>query len=383
MIAFDDSIESGLKIKTNIKVLGIGGAGTNIVSSIAKRGIENVELLVANTDARSLQSSPVKKTIQLGVKSTKGLGSGANPEIGKRAAEEDIDLIVEEVGDADVVFITAGMGGGTGSGAAAVVAKTLREKGILTIGIVTKPFAFEGKRRALIAQRAIEQLEQNIDTLLVVPNQKLLDIVPQGVSMVDAFDMINEVLEQSVKGITYIITKPGHINVDFADLRAIIKDMGLAVMGTGRASGENKILNAVKQATASPLLENMNIHGAKGVLFNITGSSTLGLHEINEAASLIQESADEHANIIFGSVIDNSLGDEVVVTVVATGFEKNKVNEVAPARLIEGAAVMHKNSMPEVKVSPAVEHDLAINADDDLDTPAFMRNQKNTHVSAS
>lgn len=381
MIALDERSDAILQVQAKIKVLGVGGAGTNIVSSIARHGIDDVELIIANTDARSLHNSPVKKAIQLGVKSTKGLGSGANPETGRRAAEEDVDKILEIVGDADVVFIAAGMGGGTGSGAAAVIAKAIRDRGILTIGIVTKPFLFEGKRRALIANKAIEELQKNIDTLLVVPNQKLLEIADRNISMVEAFEMVNSVLEQSVKGISYIITKPGHINVDFADLKAIIKDMGLAVMGTGRASGKDKMINAVKQAISSPLLENMSIEGARGVLFNITGGPDMGLYEIHEAASLIYEAADENANIIFGSVIDESLKDEVIVTVVATGFDVTaKKQEQAPQQVApvlqqpapQPAFAVREAALPKIEVALSSASALE---EDDLDTPAFLRKQ--------
>lgn len=374
MIAFEDHNEALLQVQAKIKVLGIGGSGTNMVSSMARRGIEHVELLVANTDARSLNNSPVASAIQLGVKSTKGLGSGANPEVGRRAAEEDLDKIIEQIKDADVVFLAAGMGGGTGTGALPVIAKAIRDRGILTIGIVTKPFQFEGKRRSSIAQKAIEELQKNIDTLLVIPNQKLLELAPADISMINAFQMVNEVLEQSIKGISYIITKPGHINVDFADLRAITKDMGLAVMGTGRGQGKDKAMKAVQEAIASPLLENMSIDGARGVLFNITGGPELGLHEINQAASVIYESADENANIIFGSVIDESLHDEVIVTVVATGFEPSLMPQ--PQKMVQPMQVLQAPAIEPARIESKPAVIIKQEFEDELDAPAFLRQEQ-------
>lgn len=304
-----------------IKVLGIGGAGGNTVNSLIDSGAEGIECIVINTDAQALGLSKAPKKVQIGVKSTKGLGTGADPEVGRRAAEEDIDKVLEVTSDADIVFLAAGMGGGTGSGAAPVIAHALREKGILSIAVITKPFFFEGKRRMRVAIEAVEKLSQEVDTLILVPNQKLLDVVDTSVSMIDAFSMINEVLSQSVRGISDIIAKPGHINVDFADVRAIMKDCGLAVMGSGKASGSDRAKQAALQAISSPLLENMSVKGARGVLLNISGGKSLGLHEISHAASVIYDQAHEDANIILGSVVDESLKDEVVVTIIATGFE--------------------------------------------------------------
>jgi len=324
----------------SIKVIGVGGAGGNTVNSIIESGNENVQCVVANTDAQALSLSRAEEKIQLGVKSTKGLGTGSNPDLGQRAAEEDLDKVMETVGDADIVFLAAGMGGGTGSGGAPVIARALKEKDILTIAVVTRPFLFEGKRRAKVADGAIEKLEKEVDTLIVLPNQKLLDEVEPGVSMIDAFSMINNILGQSVKGISDIITRPGHINVDFSDVRAIMKDMGLAIMGTGIAIGADRAQEAALQAVSSPLLENMNITGAHGVLLNITGGKNLGLHEISQAASIIYEEADENANIILGSVIDESLDEEVMVTIIATGFkEKQKEVAVAAAVMKEGPVI--------------------------------------------
>lgn len=320
MIEFEIEQEKKHAMAT-IKVIGVGGAGGNTVNSMIESNFADIEFIVANTDAQALNMSKAQHKIQLGVKLTKGLGAGANPDVGKRAAEEDIEKVLEVVGESDIVFLAAGMGGGTGSGATQVVAKALREAGILTVAVVTKPFVFEGNRRARIAQESIEELRKNVDTMIVLPNQKLLEVVGSKVSMIEAFAMINGVLTDSVKGISDIITKPGHINVDFADLKAIMKDKGMAVMGTAKASGEERATEAALNAISSPLLENMSIKGAKSVLLNITGGPDVGIFEINEAATVIYEQADEDANIILGTVIDNSLSNEISVTIVATGFE--------------------------------------------------------------
>ena len=330
MITFEEEEKTTVELQpiATIKVIGVGGAGNNIVNSMIETNTQGIEYIVANTDAQALQLSKADTKIQLGVKLTKGLGSGANPEVGRRAAEEDLDKIMDCVQDADIVFLTGGMGGGTGSGALAVIAKALKEQGILTVSIVTKPFIFEGKRRSNIAEVAVSELKKQVDTLLVLPNQKLLDVAGQDVSMLDAFSMINEVLNQSVRGISEIITKPGHINVDFADLKAIMKDMGMAVMGTGKASGQDRARKAAIDAISSPLLESMSIKGARGVLLNIIGGPSLGLHEINQAASVVYEQAAEDANIIIGSVINQELNEEVIVTIVATGFSEEEQEEI-------------------------------------------------------
>jgi cell division protein FtsZ len=324
--------EEEAKQIVSIKVIGVGGAGGNAVKRIIDSGIHQIDCIVVNTDAQALDVSTVPTKIQIGVKSAKGLGTGANPELGKRAAEEDLDKIMEVVGSADIVFLAAGMGGGTGSGALPVIAHALREKGILTIAIITKPFIFEGKRRMNVAQEATEVVRKEVDTLIIMPNQNLLQVADKNVSMIDAFAMINDVLTQSVKGISDIITNPGHINVDCADVRAIMKDQGIAVMGTGKAlGGSGRGREAALQAITSPLLENMSIEGAHSVLLNITGGKNLGLHDISDAASVIYEQAHEDANIILGSVIDEAMGDEISVTIIATGFKSKEKKEVAPA----------------------------------------------------
>ncbi len=320
MIEFD-SVELTRESTAKIKVIGVGGAGGNTVNSIIDAGCEGVECVVVNTDAQALENSKATIKIRLGARSTKGMGAGANPEAGKRAAEETINEIMEHLEDADIVFLTAGMGGGTGSGALPVIARALKEREILTIAVVTKPFDFEGKKRAAIADQAIKLLKQDVDTLIVMPNQNLLNVVDASTSMIDAFNLINAVLGQSVKSISEIITRPGHINVDFADVRTIMKDRGLAIMGTARASGVDRAKEATLAAISSPLLESMNMQGSRSVLLNITGSKNLSLHEISQAASVVYEQADPDAQIILGSVIDDSLGDDVQVTIIATGFE--------------------------------------------------------------
>ncbi len=347
MISFDQEKKKSASI-ASIKVVGLGGAGGNTINSIIDSGCIDIEFIAANTDAQALEFSKAQHKVQLGIKSTKGLGTGANPELGKRAAEEDIDKLMEVVKGADIVFLTAGMGGGTGSGATPVVARALKEQGILTIAIVTKPFLFEGKKREKIAYQALENLKEEVDTLIVIPNQKLLEVVDQTVSMIDAFAMINDVLGQSVKGISDIIARPGHINVDFADVKTIMQGRGLAVMGTAKMSGTNRAREAAMEAISSPLLENMSIKGARGVLLNITGGKSLGLHEISEAAQVIYEQADEDAHIIIGSVIDENMEDEVSITVIATGFEQQKEN---PEMKVKATIV----DTTELKIDSAIQ----------------------------
>ncbi len=344
----------------NIKVVGVGGAGGNTINRMAASNYKSVELIAINTDMQALKLSKAHKVIQIGQKSTKGLGAGANPEVGKRAAEEDMDKVLSELNGADIVFLTGGMGGGTGSGALPVIVKALQEKGVLTIVVITKPFAFEGRKRAETAQNAVDAVCKYADTVLIVPNQKLLDSVDAKVSMIEGFEMINEVLNQSVRGISDIITEAGYINVDFADVREIMKNQGIAVMGTGRASGEDRARRAALLAISSPLLENMSIAGACGVLLNISGNASLGLHEISIAASVIYEQADPNANIILGSVIDESLGDEIAVTVIATGFKGTVAPEVVLAAQESlakelGAAYFYKEPVREVVAEAQVQ----------------------------
>lgn len=314
-----------------IKVIGVGGAGCNTVNSMLKAGYENVEFITINTDAQALKKSHAPIKIQIGTKSTKGLGAGANPDLGKKAAEEDLDLILKAVEGADVVFLTGGLGGGTGSGALPIIAKALKAHDVLSITIVTKPFDFEGKKRSFIAEQALALLQKDADTLLVIPNQKLLSLTDKTISLVHAFDMINDLVNQSVRSIADIITKPGHINVDFADVKAIMKNQGMALMGTGKATGTDRAQKAAKAAITSPLLENISIQGARGVLINISSNKNLGLHELSAAADAIYEQAHEDATIIVGSVIDEAYADEISVTVIATGFNQPKQEVVTAA----------------------------------------------------
>ena len=370
-----------------LKVIGVGGGGGNAVNSMAlSPEMTAVTFIIANTDAQALDASPVKHRVQLGEKITKGLGAGSNPDTGRRAAEEDLDVVVGLIKGADILFLTGGMGGGTGSGALPVIASAAREMGVLTVGVVTKPFHFEGRKRMAQAEAAIRHLKQSVDTLLVVPNQKLLEAVDQKISMLDAFSRSNDVLKQAIQGISDIITKPGHINVDFADVRSIMKDMGLAIMGIGRKSGEGRAREAAIQAITSPLLEEVSIQGARGVLINITGNMHLGLHEINDAAEVIYDLVSEDANIILGSVIDESMGDEIMVTVIATGFDEAERQDAFGLAKGQGAhysAYQARTSASRVAgaVQPASRQERPEEVGGsfdlhDLETPAFMRKKK-------
>lgn len=315
-----------------IKVIGIGGAGGNTINSMVRSGFEHIEFIAANTDGQALELSQAHVKIQLGSKLTKGLGSGANPDVGRRATEEDIEAISEQIEDADIVFLTAGLGGGTGSGGIPVIARMLRERNILSIAVVTKPFAFEGRRRTRVADETLELLKKSVDTLIVIPNEKLLELSDNKLSLLGAFDLVNSFMGQFVKSISDIITHPGHINVDFADVQAIMRNMGSAVMGTGTASGENRATEATIKAITSPLLEEQGVRGARSVLINITGSSDLGLHEVSAAAKLIHEQADEEASIVLGSVIDDTMGNNVSVTIIATGFAQQPELQTTPVQ---------------------------------------------------
>ncbi len=311
-------------LSARIKVIGIGGGGGNAVNTMIGAKLGGVDFMVANTDAQSLEASQAPVRIQLGGTVTKGLGAGANPEIGRRAALEDQEMIREFLEGSDMIFITAGMGGGTGTGGAPVLARVAREVGALTVGVVTKPFIFEGKKRMRQAEEGIEELKASVDTLIVIPNQRLLSIAAKTTTMLEAFHKADDVLLQAVRGISDLIITPGLINLDFADVRTVMAEMGLALMGAASASGENRAIEAAQRAISSPLLEDISIQGARGVLINITGGPDLCLHEVNEAASMIQEEAHDDANIIFGAVIDESLTDEIRITVIATGFRRGE-----------------------------------------------------------
>jgi cell division protein FtsZ len=355
-----------------IKVIGVGGAGNNAVNRMVEAGIKNVEFIAVNTDRQALNMSKAGSKIQIGEKLTRGLGAGANPDIGAQAAEESKAEIAEILKGADMVFVTAGMGGGTGTGAAPLVAATAKELGILTIGVVTKPFTFEGKKRLAQAERGIANLKGKVDTLVVIPNDKLLQVIDRKTSIVEAFRMADDILRQGVQGISDLIAVPGLINLDFADVKTIMLNQGMAHMGIGRASGENRAEDAAKQAIQSPLLET-SIEGARGVIINITGGSDIGLHEANTAAELIQRSADPEANIIFGTVTDDSMGDEIQITVIATGFEKEDEKRPGMSGYENIVADTWRKRNTAVSSSISQSSD---NNSNDLDIPTFLRKNK-------
>jgi len=325
LIEFDDVSNA------KILVIGVGGGGGNAVNTMINGNLDGVEFVAANTDMQALEANMAPHKLQLGSALTRGLGAGANPDVGRRAAEESMQAIADLISGADMVFVTAGMGGGTGTGAAPVIAQVARDCGALTVGVVTKPFGFEGKKRLSHAAAGITALENAVDTLIVIPNNRLLALVGQNTSMVDAFRKADSVLVNAVQGISDLMTVPGLINVDFADVRTIMSNMGRALMGAGIGSGKRRAIEAAEMAISSPLLEDVNIEGATGILINITGGPDLTLHEVNEASSLVQQAAHEDANIIFGSVIDPRLTDEVRITVIATGFDRG-AQVVVPQR---------------------------------------------------
>jgi len=304
----------------DIKVIGIGGGGGNAVNRMIQAKLQGVKYISTNTDAQVLAFSNAEQKIQIGSNITKGLGSGSNPEIGRRAAEEDKEIIARSLDEADMVFVTAGMGGGTGTGGSPIIAKIAKDSGALTVGVVTKPFSFEGHKRMEQANEGIKLLKENVDTLIVIPNDRLLKVIDKNTSILDAFKIADEVLLHAIQGITDIVVEPGLVNVDFADVKMIIRNAGTAIMGMGRASGEDRAIKAAQRAINSPILET-DIKGAKGLLFNISGSSSLTLYEVNSAAEIISEAANPEANIIFGSVINNELNDEIKITVIAAGFD--------------------------------------------------------------
>ncbi|HEX7709059.1 MAG TPA: cell division protein FtsZ [Thermoanaerobaculia bacterium] len=329
MITFDERPSDGAlavtleeqQLPASIKVIGVGGGGGNAVNRMIQSGIKGVEFLVANTDVQAMRASLAPVKLQIGGKLTKGLGAGANPEVGKEAALEDTDRILEALSGADMIFITTGMGGGTGTGAAPIIASLAAELGALTVAVVTKPFGFEGKRRRVQAEQGIRALRDTVDTLITIPNERLLGFVERGTSLSEAFKIADDILRQAVQGISDLITVPGEINLDFADVKTIMHGMGMALMGTGVSTGEHRAVEAAQRAISSPLLEEASIEGARGVLINVTGGPDMTLFEVHEAASIIQEAADEEANIIFGTVIDPRMKDELKVTVIATGFD--------------------------------------------------------------
>ena len=371
-----------LRVGAKIKVIGVGGGGGNAVNHMIDAGVTGVDFLVANTDAQALRISRAPVKIQLGAKLTKGLGAGANPEIGRRAALEDTDKVIDALEGADMVFVTAGLGGGTGSGGAPIVASLARELRSLTVAVVTKPFAFEGKRRMMQAEQGLAELSQSVDTLICIPNERLMQFVDKDTSFFEAFKRADDVLRQGVQGISDIITITGIINRDFADIKTIMEGMGYAVMGTAEAEGENRAVEATNRAIASPLLEDGSIDGAQGILLNITGSSKLTLYEVHEASTIVQKAAAENANIIFGAVLNEAMGDAVKVTVIATGIKAEKMGIkplTGPSMAIRTAqqsvrtALARKEKLP-VEQTPA-EMSTEI-PEDDYDVPTFIRQRK-------
>lgn len=382
MLEFDMDMESFARIK----VIGCGGGGSNAVNRMIAGGLRGVEFITLNTDAQALQLSHADIKLQIGEKLTRGLGAGANPEIGKKAAEESRDLIENALRGADMVFVTAGMGGGTGTGAAPVVAEVAKELGALTVGVVTRPFSFEGRKRSSQGELGIAALKEKVDTLIVIPNDRLLEIVDKNTPMLEAFREADNILRQGVQGISDLIATPGLINLDFADVKTIMTERGSALMGIGVGSGENRAAEAARRAISSPLLET-SIDGARGVLMNITGGTNLSLYEVNEAADIVSSAADPDVNMIFGAVINEDLKNELVVTVIATGFEEAQQRQSGAARRPQQPAATPNRPTP---ISQAPSSNRASNANeeeedksfftmsnlDNLDIPAFLRNRR-------
>ncbi len=372
----EEGAGEGARQVARIKVIGLGGGGGNAVSRMMASRFTGVDFIVANTDIQALRTSPAPVKLQLGARLTNGLGAGSDPEIGRRAAEEDREQIARILEGADMVFVTAGLGGGTGTGAAPIVAAVARELAILTVAVVTKPFTFEGKKRAQQAEQGVAELRGVVDTLITIPNQRLLSVVERGTPLLEAFKVADSVLHQAVQGISDLILVPGLINLDFADVRTIMAGMGMALMGTGVGRGEHRALDAAQKAVASPLLDETSIEGARGVLINFTGGPDLSIHEVEEAARVVQEAAHEEAHIIFGAVIDEALKDELRLTVIATGFSERKEATGPSSKVVDLAKTPRpapgsqwRRRTAEIRTEgdePAAE---------DLDVPAFLRRQ--------
>ena len=372
MLEFDTSYDQGAVIK----VIGVGGGGNNAVNRMIEHGVQGVDFIAVNTDAQALEHSKAQYKLQIGGKLTRGLGAGANPEVGKKAAEESREQLEEVLRGADMVFVTAGMGGGTGTGAAPVIAQISRDLGALTVGVVTRPFTFEGRKRQSQAVGGISSLKEAVDTLIVIPNDKLLQIVDKSTPMLEAFREADNVLRQGVQGISDLIATPGLINLDFADVKTIMSDKGSALMGIGIATGESRATEAAKKAISSPLLET-SIDGAKGVIMNITGGMNLSLYEVQEAADIVASASDEEVNMIFGSVINENLNDEIIVTVIATGFSDDIAPVQAPRPTLGG-----RHTAPPaqpVRQEPVQQQEQVrqVPQDDQLDIPTFLRNRRN------
>ncbi|WP_110112914.1 cell division protein FtsZ [Bacillus sp. CGMCC 1.16541] len=375
MLEFDTSVDQ----LATIKVIGVGGGGNNAVNRMIEHGVQGVEFIAVNTDAQALNLSKAETKMQIGAKLTRGLGAGANPEVGKKAAEESKEQIQEALKGADMVFVTAGMGGGTGTGAAPVIAQIARELGALTVGVVTRPFTFEGRKRATQAAGGIASMKEAVDTLIVIPNDRLLEIVDKNTPMLEAFREADNVLRQGVQGISDLIAVPGLINLDFADVKTIMSNKGSALMGIGIATGENRAAEAAKKAISSPLLET-SIDGAQGVLMNITGGTNLSLYEVQEAADIVASASDQEVNMIFGSVINENLKDEIVVTVIATGFSEQDLSQPKPM----GRPSAHKSQPQQPKremkreEQPVQQQDFSRGSqqpEETLDIPTFLRNR--------
>ena len=387
MFAFDEMAKN----EAVIKVVGVGGGGGNALSTMINSGLKGVDFIAANTDLQALRNNPAETKIQLGANLTRGLGAGANPEVGRNAAMEDRERIAEMMGNPDMVFITAGMGGGTGTGAAPIIAEVAKAQGALTVGVVTKPFIFEGKRRQRQAEEGIHELHSTVDTLITIPNSRLLSVVEENTSMMDAFRKVDDVLLNAVRGISDLINVAGLINVDFADVKTIMANQGLALMGTGIGKGPDRAVEAAHMAIHSPLLDNIEIRGAMGILINITGGPDLGLHEVSRASTVVSDEAHEDANIIFGSVVHDDIGEEVRITVIATGFEpkeKRRGRGRDAGLTAEGVRPQdrdvppllrkqrHEVSSTPARPAPIVSSSLGSGIDDEpsaLDIPTFLR----------
>lgn len=369
-LSFDEGAQGA-----SIKVIGIGGGGCNAVNRMIEAGIEGVAFISANTDLQALRQSRAPVKLQLGAKLTKGLGAGANPEVGRQAALEDTEKILELLEGADMVFVTAGLGGGTGGGSAPIVASLSSELGAVTVAVVTKPFHFEGKRRMHQAEHAVGELRDSADTVITIPNERLLTAVPPNTSLVDAFKFADDVLRQAVQGISDLITVPGVINLDFADVKTIVTGMGMALMGTGVAEGDSRAETAARKAINSPLLEDTTIEGARGVLINITGSQNMTLHEVSEASRIIQEAAHIDANIIFGSVFDDDMENKLKITVIATGFE-DEIREGRSSPATQPARIEEEEQIPLVaQEAQVLGHPKRSDPEPDLDVPAYLRQE--------
>lgn len=376
-------LEEAPQKAARIKVIGVGGGGSNAVNRMSTSSMTGVEFIVVNTDAQALQSAPVEITLQIGEKLTKGLGAGSSPDIGRKAAIEDTDKILSLLEGADMVFVTAGLGGGTGTGATPIIANLAKEIGILTVGVVTKPFAFEGKVRAAQAERGLQELKEKVDTLITIPNQQLLTLAEPTTTFLEAFKLADDVLRQAVQGISDLIVVPGLINVDFADVRTIMAERGLAMMGTGYAVGEDCAVEATQRAINSPLLESVSIRGARGVLLNITGGPDLCLHEVGQVGQTIYEAADPNAHIIFGAVIDERMNREVRVTVIATGFGQEDVRAAEEAKIADIKAYASKVVERPAHLRRRAGRGEGLSAqltlqdveEDELDIPTFLRRQ--------